>query len=132
MDFLGPDRFPKLSGNVILLKPGFIEDTCGFMSFLPSLYVALFDVIVFEVVINLGGRDALVGGCDVVDDVVALEPSMERFGVNVIEPQYLEVEFVQMSFCRDIYRKIEEAVVRFGVDRTRFDHFPGSCLEALE
>ena len=132
MDFLGPNRFPKLSGNVVLLKPGFIEDTCGFISFLPNLSIALFDVIVFEVGINLGWRDALVGGGDVVDDVVAFEPSIERFCVNVIEPHYLEVKFVQMSFCRDIDRKIEEAVVRFGVDRTRFDHFPGSCFEAFE
>ena len=114
MNFLRPNRFPKFSGNVVLLKPGFIEDTCGSVSFLPGFFVALLGVVVLEVLIGLGRRDALARGSDVADDVILPEPGDKGFGVDVIEPQDLEVEFVQMSFCRDIYRKIEEAVVRFG------------------
>ena len=86
MNFLRPNRFPKLSGDVVLLKPRFVEDTCGLVCFLPCISVSGFCFFVLEVFMDLGRGNALPGCVDVADDVVLPEPVDEGLGVDVIQP----------------------------------------------
>ena len=86
MNFLRPNHFPELSGDVVLLKPGFVKDALGFVCLLPSISVSGFSFFVFKVLIDLGRGYTLPCCLEVTDDVVLPEPVDEGLGVNVLQP----------------------------------------------